>query len=110
MSATSLFSKFTGFVSHYASELSSIVEALNTLTNALPIDAGDKSSILDTIGTLRDSVANIATALANTTPVPDVIVKESDLETAVKNFLSSAEGKALLGNLQTPPSGNVNNA
>lgn len=103
MTVKSLWDSFTGFLNHHASDLQTIASSLSTIVGALPIDAQDKTLVNDGITSLNEAATAIQEWLAGAPAnVGDVVVKESDIETAVANVLErlgykqqpSAEGNA----------------
>ena len=107
---TDVWTKFTGFLSHHANDLNTIASALSTIVTALPLDSQDKTIVTDGVVSLQEAATAIEQFLAGAPAnVGDVTVKESDIETAVRNVLTN------LGyTQQTPPAptpsmeGNVN--
>lgn len=98
-SAKSVVDTVTGFLTHHVSDLNSVADVLSELVGIAPIDPQDKGRISDVISTVRNSADNITNWLANNNVVPnEVVVKESDLVTAVANFFASDAGKEALAN------------
>lgn len=92
--ATNAWDAFTGFLTKHATELQSIAGALGTIANFLPIDASDKAKISDTADQLNNAVASINDWLANAPQNPEIVIKESDIETAVRNVEAEDATKA----------------
>lgn len=99
MSAKSIVSAFTGFLTHHVGDLNNLADALTGIASSLPIDTQQKDTIHSVIGDIKASADNIASFLDGNSVTGDggeVTVKESDIETALANFFNSDAGKAAL--------------
>lgn len=106
MSAKSLIATVVGFLTHHVTDLNAIADTLSSVTGALPIDSQDKDRIGSLITTIKNSADNITSFLENTTvtnDAGDVVVKESDIETAVANVLPNLVAKTVEAYLAAHP-------
>jgi hypothetical protein len=83
----SIFKDFVGFISKYAGELRLVSGAIGSIVNALPIDRGDKAKVNDVLEKLVANAASIEDAVKKMKEPKAVVIKKSDIETAVKAVL-----------------------
>jgi hypothetical protein len=102
MSAKSVVTAVTGFLSHHIGDLGAVHSALSELVSVAPIDSQDKDRINSTLETIDNSARNIEKFLSGNklTSGGDVVVKESDLVKAVADYLASDAGKEAIRNAE----------
>jgi hypothetical protein len=109
MSAKSVVTAVTGFLSHHVGDLSAIHVALSELVSVAPIDSQDKDRINSVLSTIENSAKNVEAFLSgNKLTGGDVVVKESDLVKAVADYLTSDAGQAVLLAAVKSTEGNAN--
>jgi vacuolar-type H+-ATPase subunit I/STV1 len=97
MSAKSVVTTVSGFLTHHITDLNNVSDILSELVGFVPIDSQDKDRINSAIETVRDSANNVANFLKkNTVTGGEVVVKQSDIVHAVADYLNSDAGKAAL--------------
>lgn len=95
MSAKTILTTVTGFLSHHIVDLNNVANVLKELTSAVPLDSQDKERINSAIDTIQSSANNINDYL-NNTDIQSVTIRESDIVEALGNFFASDAGKAAL--------------
>lgn len=98
MSAKSVVTAVTGFLSHHVGDLGAIHVALSELVSVAPIDTQDKERINSVLATIENSAKNVEAFLSGNkiTDGGNVTVKQSDLVKAVADYLTSKAGQDVL--------------
>lgn len=91
MSAKTVVAAFTGFLTHHVADLTAVGTALNSILDAIPVNAQTRDHIKDVISQVENSAVNVTAFLEGTPTLSggEVVVKQSDLTAAVTAYLKA---------------------
>ena len=92
---SSIFTKFRKFIGKHSDELATVTDVLGLVVSALPIEPQDKRKVKDALAKLErasESLADAAGRMEKETTVYSV----EQMDKALKGFLQSADGKAMI--------------